>query len=107
MLFKPEHIKMIKAGKKTVTRRLWKKPHAKTGGVYPVQVTMFQPKIECPLIQATGVYQQRLGDMTEEDADKEGGYTLKEFKQVFEDITKTVWEDDLVVWVVEFRIEGG
>ncbi len=43
--------------------------------------------------------------MTEKDADKEGGYTLKEFKRVFEDITKTVWEDDLVVWVVEFRIE--
>jgi len=107
MLFKKEHVKMIKTGKKTMTRRLWKKPHAKIGGIYPIQVTMFQPKTECPLIQATAVYQQRLGDMTEKDAQKEGEYTLEEFKEVFEKVTKTVWDDNQVVWVVEFRIEGG
>lgn len=108
MLFRPEHIKLIASGCKTATRRLWKKTHAKPNGVYPVQIRMFQPRKDCSaFIRATTVYQQRLGDMTEKDADKEGGYTLKEFKRVFEDITKTKWEDDLVVWVIEFRIEGG
>ena len=32
-------------------------------------------------------------------------YTLEEFKRVFENVTKTVWDDDLVVWVVEFETE--
>ena len=105
MLFKPEHISMIKTGSKTATRRLWKKPHVKPGGVYPVQVRMFQPKADCSFIRVNAVYQQRMGDMTEKDAQKEGGYTLKEFKEVFETVTKTVWDDNLVVWVVEFKME--
>ena len=106
MLFKPEHISMIKTGSKTATRRLWKKPHVKPGGVYHAQVTMFQPKKESStFIRVTAVYQQKLGDMTKKDAYKEGGYTLEEFKRVFEDITKTVWDDNLVVWVVEFKME--
>ena len=105
MLFKLEHIKMIEMGMKNATRRIWKKPHVKAGGVYPVQVRMFQPKADCSFIKVNAVYQQRLGDMTEADAKKEGGYTLEEFKKDFETVTKSTWDDDLIVWVVEFKME--
>ena len=66
---------------------------------------MFQPKADCSFIRVNAVYQQHLGDMTEADAKKEGGYTLEEFKKVFETVTKSTWDDDLIVWVVEFKME--
>jgi len=66
---------------------------------------MFQPKADCSFIRVNAVYQQHLGDMTEADAKKEGGYTLEEFKKVFETVTKSTWDDDLIVWVVEFKMK--
>lgn len=102
MLFKPYHIDMIKSGIKTETRRNWKRKMAKKGGIYPVQTRMFQPKKECELIKAKYVFQQRLGDMTEEEAQREGGYTLSQFKETFEKING-FWDDDLVVYVVGFE----
>ena len=104
MLFKPEHVDMIMQGIKTATRRAWKRPMAKPGGLYPVQVRMFQRRAECPLIRVTRVYRQRLGDMTEEDARKEGGYTLDEFRDVWIGINGA-WDDDQMVYVVEFRYQ--
>ncbi len=103
MLFKPEHIKMIEDGIKTVTRRLWKTPYAKVGGTYAVQIKMYQLRKDCPIIKATKVYRQPLGKMTEEDAQKEGGYTLEQFKARFEEITKKPWDPDVVPYVVEFE----
>ncbi len=41
--------------------------------------------------------------MTEEDAKKEGGYSLKEFKEVWRDINGA-WDPELEVWVVEFEL---
>ena len=102
MLFKPEHVKLIETDFKTATRRIWKRPHAKVGGSYPVQTRMFQPKKECLyFIRPIKIYRQRLGDMTEKDADKEGGYTLDEFKDVWIEINKK-WDDDLEVTVIEW-----
>lgn len=106
MLFKPEHIKMIEDGNKTATRRIWERWHIKVGGIYPAQVRMYQPKIECPLIRVNNRYLQALGDMTEKDADKEGGYTLNQFIKRFEEITKRTWEPELVVYVGEFEYVG-
>lgn len=88
MLFKPHHIEMIKSGIKTETRRNWKRKMAKVGGTYPVQIKMFQPKIECELIKANYIFLQELGLMTEAEANREGGYTLSEFKEIFEHVSK-------------------
>jgi len=107
MLFKPEHIKMIKEGTKHVTRRTWKRPMVKVGGMYAAQSYMYQPKKECPRIECTALYQQILGDMDEEDADWEGGYTLTEFKVLWERINKKHWNPNEVVWVVAFRLHEG
>lgn len=102
MLFKPHHIEMIKSGTKTETRRNWKRKMAKIGGVYPVQTKLFQPKAECETIKANYVFRQRLGDMSEEEANREGGYTLNEYKAEFTRING-IWDDDLVVYVVGFE----
>lgn len=104
MLFKPPHIVMIDNGTKTETRRIWKRPHAKRGGEYRAKTKMMS-KEYFMIIRATIVYQQRIGDMTEENARNEGGYTLEEYKKVWRDINGK-WDDDLYVYVVEFTNVG-
>lgn len=88
MLFKPEHIRLIKEGFKTATRRDWKRKMAKVGGVYACQTEMFQPKEDCEVfIKVTDLYRQKLKEMTLRDLAKEGGYTgLEEFKEVWKEI---------------------
>ncbi len=97
---------MIKRGTKTETRRRWQTPHAKEGGTYPIQTRMFQPRAECPIFKAPYVFRQRLGDMTEEEAAREGGYTLAEYKRLWERINETSWDDDEVVYVVGIEYLG-
>ena len=57
------------------------------------------------IIKATKIYKQRLGDMTEQDAWHEGGYTLKEYKDVWRDINGE-WDDEQIVTVVAFSKVG-
>ena len=54
-------------------------------------------------ILITKVYTQRLGDMSEEEALKEGGYSLEEFKKLWERINGS-WNPDEVVVAYEFRL---
>jgi len=105
MLFKPFHIPMIRSGLKVETRRLWKRWHVREGGTYPAQDKFCKPRIECPIIRCVARYQQRLGDMTEENAKMEGGYTLEQFQGTFKAITGK-WDSHLVVYVVRFEYIG-
>lgn len=101
MLFKNYHIPMIKSRIKTETRRNWKRKMAKVGGTYPIQTKMFQPKTECEKLRVTYMFQQKLGDMNQRDAKKEGNYTIDQFIETFEIINGS-WNDDLIVWVIGF-----
>jgi len=103
MLFKPEHIEMIREGRKTATRRDWEKKMVKVDGVYPCQTEMFQPKDECDVfIRVTDLYKQRLGEMTLLDALKEGYYGFGDFKKAWIEINGW-WDMNREVWVVEFQ----
>lgn len=103
MLFQKEHIAMIADGTKTETRRIWDGWHAKVGGTYAVQSRRYQPRSECIIIACTNRYTQRLGDMTEENARAEGGYTLAQFKALWERINRVPWDDNQIVHVVVFQ----
>lgn len=94
---------MIIDGTKTATRRMWKTPHAVEGRIHPAKTNYYQKKVDCPLILIKKVYKQKLGDMTEEDARKEGGYTLEKFKGMWEGINKVPWDDNQEVYVIEFE----
>jgi hypothetical protein len=54
-------------------------------------------------LRILAVYQERLGDMTEQDAWEEGGYTLDEYKETFQRIYG-FWDDNRIVWAVKFEI---
>lgn len=106
MLFAKHHKHMIRMSIKTATRRRWEQWHAKEGGTYAVQETAFEKRSECPIIKCTNRYKQRLGDMSKEDYLREGNYKEGTFKVEWERINDTEWDDDEVVYVVEFEYIG-
>lgn len=107
MLFKPYHISWIVRGRKTATRRVWSRPHARVDGMYPVQTRMFEKKGGLPMIRVERMYQQRLGEMTGADAKKEGYCSLSEFKLAWMKINGGPFDPNLEVTVIEFYyLEG-
>jgi len=102
LLFKKYHIPMILDGSKTATRRTHKRP-LKPDKIIRVKrdwYHFYDPPI-CLYLEKS--YDQRLGDMTKEDAKKEGGYTLDEFRKIWIEINGA-WDPDQVVRVYEFRL---
>lgn len=106
MLFKNEHIFAIRHHIKTKTRRFWKIRRAIPGRVHPATTRMYQKKKDSPLILILDVYKEELGKVDEDEAFREGGYTLKEFKSRIEKIAKLKWDDLLKPYVVEFIYIG-
>jgi len=66
LLFKPEHVGLILSGRKTQTRRVWKKSRAKVGAVHKAKTALFSPD-HFALIRITGLRRERLGDIILED----------------------------------------
>ena len=100
MIFSEEHIQLILEGKKTQTRRRHVRV-LKVGRIYRIQTNWYEWTDIRILI--TRAFQQRLGDITEEDAKKEGGYTVEEFRRVWEQING-VYDPEEIVTVYEFRL---
>lgn len=57
-------------------------------------------------LKITDIYKKRLGDFDEEDAKREGGYTLEEFKEVWERLMEEKWNPDAKVFVIQFEVLG-
>lgn len=111
MLFKDYHLPMIRSGSKTVTRREWAENYAgiNPGTVTAAKTDMLKPESECDcFIRILDVYEQPLGEMTDEDAQQEGDYeTLEEFREGYEDVYGDgAWDPEKTVDVVEFTYVG-
>lgn len=110
MLFRPDSIEKILKGDKTQTRRAWKKPMVKVGGIYPIQEKMFQKKVDCPgFLRVWYVGQERLGDIWNHPADalKEGFHSVREFFKVWAELYGSVHMDQ-EIWVIDFvLVDGG
>ena len=100
MIFRREHIDLIIEGKKIQTRRRHKRPR-RAGRIYSIKSSWTQ--LTEHKIKVDRVYEQRLGDITAEEAYKEGGYTVEEFREVWERIVGP-WDPDEVVTVYEFEV---
>jgi len=70
LIFKKEHIRLILEGVKTQTRSRHKRP-LKRGKIYDIKRDWYHSTGHKILV--TDVYSQRLGDITPEEALKEGG----------------------------------
>lgn len=104
ILFKPCHVEMIKAGAKTQTRRVWKRPRAKVGSIHKVKTVMLSKDYHCK-IRILDVRRERLGDISEDDARAEGGYTVAEYIEIWKAING-VFDPDQLVYVVDFEVVG-
>ena len=105
MLFKPEHVDMILKGKKTATRRNWKRPMAKVGGIYKCKTKLFS-KDYFAKIRVTKLYKQQIVDMSFEDIKKEGYETYEEFEEIFKRVNKikVYLDPDIELDVIEFEL---
>jgi len=102
MLFKPKHKEMILAGSKTVTRRVWKRPMVKIGGIYKAKLKMLSKDFFAK-IKVTNLFKQRLGNITFEECKKEGYDSKPKFIDTWAKINGS-WREDLIVYVIEFEV---
>ena len=103
MIFQPEHIEKNKTGIKTETRRRWDKGMAYVGRYYPcMRDYRHKHDPEDGWILVNKVFRQRLGDMSQEDAKAEGGYTLAEYIKVWIRINGG-WNANEIVTVVKYK----
>lgn len=111
MLFKERHIEQIRSGSKTVTRREWSDGHGRprVGSIHMAATELFTSHDEADCyIRILDVYDEALGEMTDEDAQKEGDYSsVESFRSGYEDVYgEGAWDDEKVVTVVEFEYAG-
>jgi hypothetical protein len=99
-LFKREFIPLIAEGKKAQTRRLHRHTW-QVGKTYKVRTDLFTSTNVKILI--LNKFQQRIYDMSTEDAVKEGLNSIEEFEEAWVRINKA-WNPDLVVWVYKFKV---
>jgi len=102
MLFKPEHKEMILEGNKTATRRVWKRPMVKVGGIYKAKLKMLS-KDYFAKIKVTKLFKQGLYFMTNDDAKKEGYRNIDDFAKIWIKINGE-WNPNLIVYVIEFEV---
>jgi len=100
MMFKGDLLDLVISGRKTQTRRLHK--HAlKEGQAYNLKKNWYENTGY--YIRIKKVYPQKLGDISEEEARKEGFSSLDEFRDAWIRINGR-WNPDIVVTVYEFNL---
>ncbi len=98
--FRLAHIEAIKAGKKTQTTRKGLPSSGLKGGSL-VYASAYEP--QALKVRIMSVERKRLGDFDEQDAHREGGYSLAQFKKVWETIHGEEWKPDQRVYVIQFE----
>lgn len=95
--FSKVHADAILKSVKSQTSRKAKDPRLQKGVTVRAQVTYFAD------LEITDVYRKKLGDFDDEDARREGNYTLDEFKEVWKELHGE-WNPNETVYVIRFRL---
>ena len=105
MIFTKDSIDKIRAGRKWETRRIWKKPHVKVGGVYRTRSSRFAKcDPDAPTIRVLEVRREKLADhVSYNKAVAEGFNTLGEFVEVWRKLHGR-WNPFQWVYVVRFEV---
>lgn len=97
--FRLSHMKPILDGAKVQTSRTGiPNPKVKVGAI--VHAAVWEPHFAD--LRITYIERKRLKYFDEEDAKREGGYTLEDFKKVWKDIHGE-WNEDQFVYVIHFE----
>lgn len=101
--FRIGHMDPILSGTKTQTsRRSIPDPKVRVGA--KIHAAVWEPNFA--ELRITSIERKRLGDFTEEDARREGGYTLEQFKDVWKNLHGE-WNENEPVFVIQFVKERG
>jgi len=95
--FSRVHADAIVKGAKTQTSRKTKEPRLQPSTIVRAQVTHFAD------LEILDIYRKKLGEFDENDAMREGGYTLDEFKEVWKELHGD-WNPNESVYVIQFKI---
>lgn len=98
LIFRSEFKKPILKGTKTQTSR---PTYPQVKGGNEVWAHFTEPKAF--KLKVTDVYKKKLGEFDEENAKREGGYTLDEFKRIWGQLYDEPWNPDKTVYVVRFE----
>jgi len=98
MPFRLNHKQPILQGIKVQTSRTGIDPKVKVGAL--IHAAVWEPHFAD--LRVTYVERKRLKYFDEEDAEKEGGYTLEEFKKVWKEIHGD-WNEKQIVYVIHFE----
>ena len=106
LLFKPEHVALILGGRKTQTRRLWPKgARVKVGSIHQCRTRMLDKSSTFTRVEVLRVWQERLLDISGNDARAEGYGGRVGYVEAFNRINKTnAHYDNPLVWAVAFRL---
>ena len=95
--FSPEHAQIVKLGSQTQVCLTKLDPRIKPGA----RIDLYAKFAE---IKVASIEKKALRDLTEKDAEAEGGYSLNEFKTFWKQ-SHTVWNPKLKVFVVAFQVD--
>jgi ParB/RepB/Spo0J family partition protein len=95
--FSKKHADDILIGHKTQTSRKGIYPNIKSGRIVRAAITHFAD------LEILDVNRKKLGDFDENDAQREGGYTLEQFKDVWKKL-HGAWNPNEIVSVIRFRL---
>ncbi len=95
--FSKKHADDILIGHKTQTSRKGIYPNIKSGRIVRAAITHFAD------LEILDVNRKKLGDFNENDAQREGGYTLEQFKDVWKKL-HGAWNPNEIVSVIRFRL---
>ena len=98
LTFNHRNYKTIMAMEKTQTTRRRLDPSLKPGTTVRAAVSHFAD------LEITDVVKKRLGELTPEDALREGGYTLQEFQEMWERQIGP-WDPNEMVYLVQFQVD--
>jgi len=104
LLFSPDDVKLVRYGSKTTTVRPLRRTRMTAGSVYAAKLSVVSDRSFARLL-VTDVYRRRLGDLTPEEAARDGAASLDDFRKKWE-VAYGRWDPARIARVIEFRALG-
>lgn len=101
LVFRPEEVRLVQFGAKTILVRPLRKTRMRAGSIYDAKLSVVAERAFARLL-VTDIYRRRLGQLTEEEAIRDGAASLEDFRSRWK-ATFGTWNPSELIRVIEFR----